>query len=418
MKNLIPHFIQRHYERDHFDGHFNAAALAVDFVDIDPPLLQKIYPSLVTYIYGYGGLIWHYVDTGLLAFYPIRRKDPHLYAIQTAFYIQQWLDDNHPTTGVKMGLAMGQADWGIVGTEILSYYVRGEVVDDCLKAKSLAEKNQIIASKSIMSHVKDGVVYDQLDQAYNQLQETTLELPAKDIRLSSIKKKVANRFLPDEIITFRGKAHDAEICPLFIALNTSELNESSQQLITSALLLMKEYGGLINRIHFEKDEIILSVLFGAPPLIEQKMRRAVEFLVALKSTSQDLAIEWRAGLTEGMVYTGFIGGEERTDYIAIGPQVIKANQLMAQAKWGEIHVSKEIYVEMGNHYDFIILDDGETIPPASKTEKEDEEEKPPAKEKKHRHSSTKDDEHDAVSTFFVIFFLLMFLAWIFKPKNK
>ncbi len=67
----------------------------------------------------------------------------------------------------------------------------------------------------------------------------------------------------------------------------------------------------------------------------------------MNSIQKKTPLDYKVGITSGMVYAGIIGGQERCQYAAVGNTVNLAARLMVYADWGEILVDKNIIKEKG-----------------------------------------------------------------------
>ena len=111
-----------------------------------------------------------------------------------------------------------------------------------------------------------------------------------------------------------------------------------------------ENGGTVDK--FMGDAVL--AIFGAPEEISpnEQVRRAIassrQMLVALESLNAKWQeqgippIQFRCGIHQGTAVVGMFGGEERSDYTAIGPSVNIASRIQSVANPGSILVSATV----------------------------------------------------------------------------
>jgi len=103
--------------------------------------------------------------------------------------------------------------------------------------------------------------------------------------------------------------------------------------------------------HYSGDGIM--VFFNDPVPTPDPARRAIEMAVAMRAAAQDLLRSWRrhghdigfgVGISQGYATLGQIGFAERMDYTAIGTVTNLAARLCAEAKDGQILVSRRVAI--------------------------------------------------------------------------
>jgi adenylate cyclase len=103
--------------------------------------------------------------------------------------------------------------------------------------------------------------------------------------------------------------------------------------------------------HYAGDGIM--VFFNDPVPTPDPARRAIEMAVAMRAAAQNLLRSWRrrghdigfgVGISQGYATLGQIGFAERMDYTAIGTVTNLAARLCAEAKDGQILVSRRVAI--------------------------------------------------------------------------
>jgi class 3 adenylate cyclase len=126
------------------------------------------------------------------------------------------------------------------------------------------------------------------------------------------------------------------------------------------MALLKDYhaamGPIVARFegtidHYSGDGIM--VFFNDPVPTQDPARRAIDMAVAMREAAQDLLRTWRrhghdigfgVGISQGYATLGQIGFAERMDYTAIGTVTNLAARLCAEAKDGQILVSRRVAI--------------------------------------------------------------------------
>jgi len=106
-------------------------------------------------------------------------------------------------------------------------------------------------------------------------------------------------------------------------------------------------GAYFNGLDYGDKGSNLLVLFGAPISYEDNVDRAMSFINILK---QKTDVKMRVGITEGVVYAGYVGGNLRSTYTVLGDRVNLAARFMMKAGWGEIWLSENVSDKIINTY--------------------------------------------------------------------
>ncbi len=362
MKNLIPHFIHQQLELQNLGGSFKAATLFVDIsgftaltetlmkyekdgAEVLTDVLNRVFNPLVQAVYGHGGFISTFAGDAFTALFPTRNKQAAARTAQAAFFIQQFFAQHGVaqtkygdfTLSVKVGLGLGQVQWGILGrAEWRTYFFRGPAIDDCADAQHCAEGGDIIAVADLLPWLGECVQAESFGAHYRLL-KPSFDLPPKKSRLPALTPQALRPFVLDEVINLRAPAEFRDVACVFISLDEHATLPLLDSFVSEVLAEALNYGGYFNKLDFGDKGPVMLVLFGAPVAHENNLARAADFLLALQG--RPLGVQWRAGLAYGTVYAGIMGGAERCEYTAIGNVVNLASRLMTQAAWGQLLVS-------------------------------------------------------------------------------
>ncbi|MEA3395979.1 MAG: tetratricopeptide repeat protein [Chloroflexota bacterium] len=396
-KNLIPHFIHEQFERRNYGGRLPAAAMFVDIsgftqlmetlmrggdegAEILSAILNQIFNPTVNAIAAHEGFISMFAGDAFTAIFGESANERvSESALACAAKIQDIFREHgfhrtrfgEFTLGVKIGLAYGEVEWGIVGQTEKAYFFRGEPVDGCAQAEHQARQGEIIVTEKL-ARVSDydGFVVATLvahptpttevvitgPQYYRLVKSPRRVALPSPTRRPRLTKEVLARFLPDAVIEFDRTGEFRNVASVFISFAgiaaRAELDTFVSVLIDNA----KHFSGYFNKIDFGDKGGVALCLFGAPTAFENNVERALDFILAVRRDFHSLrdfgSLKWRAGITYGAVYAGIIGGEKRCEYTAIGDAVNLAARLTMRAGWGETWVAGRVHRYAQKEYDF------------------------------------------------------------------
>jgi len=166
------------------------------------------------------------------------------------------------------------------------------------------------------------------------------------------------------------KVHRRELTAVSIDLRGfTAFSETSEpeEVISVLRLYHAELGIQVNRNqatleHFAGDGVML--FFNDPIEVQDHRRRALELAVALRTAMRPHLEEWRShgfdiglgiGIATGYATIGAVGYEGRWEYAAIGTVCNLAARLCAEAKDGQVIVSKRFMARVGDAASFEAL---------------------------------------------------------------
>ncbi len=347
--NLVPHFILQKFAAGETDGRLSAIVLYVDvsgFTPLTAALLQhqqdgaevlsdtlaQIFQPLVEAVYAWGGFISHFSGDALTAVFPLT-DNPQMgahTAWQTAVAVQHHLAPDGRarlfTTrygefaiGVKSGLAAGELTWGIpshAGKH--TYYFRGAAIDQAVQMAT--ELGQVRAHHSVWA-VGDISPPQPLPP-----------LPT----LPPITPDQLRPFTANAILDMPLQADFRTICPVFLSFQAPPDIAALHSFAGEVMAAVAEYGGVFSRMEFGDKGGLIVLWFGAPLSHENNTERAARCLLALSDRTRHLPVQWRAGLTEGLVWAGIRGAPVRGEYTTFGTVVNTAAHIAVNTNWGEI----------------------------------------------------------------------------------
>lgn len=369
-KPLIPSFIHQRMQDFQNHGSLPACVIFIDLSGFTPltetlmdhgasgvealtDILNEIFEPLVAMVYSRGGIIPYFAGDAFLGIFPQEEGRETAAArklLQTALAARNYFENRafqfgDFTIGLKIGLASGLVEWGIVGRNRKAYYFRGKPIDRCADAQALAKGKDF-------SIVLDESIQEQLpNETHNHLRplEQNFYYLANNYRPSipsfppaQIPKQdrsIIEQFLPEAVINYQEEGEFRTVTTLFISFSGVKTHRLLNRFAGVVLELISNFSGYFKEIDFGDKGGVMVAFFGAPVSFENNVDRALEFIYALRQDLTNLQkkynIRYRVGMTTGVAYTGIIGGKERAQYAAVGNRVNLAARLMTFADWGE-----------------------------------------------------------------------------------
>ena len=331
------------------EGQNGAEALAV--------LMRAVYEPLVRAVYAQGGFITFFAGDAFTALFPTEGTPWQLEppaaplkqrALAAAWAIRAHMVENGRIEtpyatfdlGVKLGMAAGAADWGIITVEDgvrAAAYFRGPSIDASAAAEKFAGHNDLILAPAVNDEVAELVTGEPIEDHFC-VRAVTQELPDKQpFDLSTVPYERQEAFYPDSVLAqthsgeFRGNIN------VFINIQGDPSREQLTHLVRQVFDLQVQYGGVLNRIDFGDKGCSLLLFWGAPVSYENDVQRALNFTLALQDATN---LSLRAGVTTSIAHTGFIGSELHEEYTCYGIGVNMSARLMTGAPWDSIWVDE------------------------------------------------------------------------------
>lgn len=382
MPNLIPHFICDQYKNNIFQGESPAITMFMDISGFTPMtemlmkediegaeilsyILNNIFRLVIDAVYDSGGYISGFAgDAFTIIFLDVGHPIKPIYLARKIIEIFKQNKVQKTKFGdfelnVKIGLSYGQVEWGVLGKEEhKTYFYQGDAIEACANSEHKCNKMDIIIDKSL---------YKLLNKSFNIKATKSKNGNANYFKLKNIhitKNKpeqensqniiseteelsieIVSKFIPETVIKHYNKdnlysmGQFRNIVSVFISfrelLNFEELN----QFITNILFNVKEFGGYFNGLDFGDKGNNILVFFGVPISYENNIWRAINFIQSLKIMYGD---NIKAGITTGIVYSGFVGCSKRCTFTSIGDIVNLSARFMMRADWGSVWISEKI----------------------------------------------------------------------------
>ncbi len=367
MKNTVPEFIADRLLKGIFQGKITAYTMFIDIsgftsmtqklmehgkegAEILSGIINDIFTPSIDIIYDNGGFVSSFAGDAFTSIFHRRKPE---YALNSAFkIIRLFAGQGLVSTKfgnyrleAKIGLSHGKVKYGIINSDFQkACYFSGEAIDSCAEAEHKAQRMQIIADCSFEKKTMAGIIKKQVGKGWYQLFEKDLKLAGpKPQKWHPVSADIERQFIPNAVLELRDRGEFREILACFVGFAD---NRNYKQAIQHIIKICNLYGGYFNRIDFGDKGAVLLILFGAPLAREKLSRAAADFILSLKDIP---GFKFRAGLSKGIAFAGFVGSKRRQEYTALGSAVNLSARLMTSADWMQVLADKSIVHDLKNY---------------------------------------------------------------------
>ncbi|MEO0776003.1 MAG: tetratricopeptide repeat protein [Bacteroidota bacterium] len=380
VSNLIPKFIQQQYLQGRTVGQFSAYTMYIDLSGFTPLtetlmskgtdgaeelslILNSIFGSMVEHVYRHNGFIPYFAGDAITAIFP--EGTPGVDArmlLQAGQALEAYFNEEGLKKtrfgdfriGIKIRLSYGAVQWGIVGRQLKAFYFRGPAIDNPTQADEVDAERGIIFDQHLYGRInseKAPVVQVVREKYYRLIEKLPPSTPPllpsyPDLAQRAREAKLLAEFYPPAILNFDERGEFRQVISLFITFIGVDNHDALDRFAGTVLDLVDKFSGYFKEIDFGDKGGMMVIFFGAPVSYENNIDRALEFVTALQEETaglrQSSPLQFRAGISSGLAFTGLVGGIERSQYAAVGNRVNLAARLMTQADWGHIRVDEEV----------------------------------------------------------------------------
>ncbi|MEN0051826.1 MAG: adenylate/guanylate cyclase domain-containing protein, partial [Bacteroidota bacterium] len=312
MKNLIPYFIAEKLEQDEQSGRMEAYGMFVDLSGFTALtqrmtqegvagaekltiILNRIFEPLVSMVYQKGGFIPYFAGDSFTAIFPFTKSKEAVYRLLTTAQEARGAYENEKffgqfEIGVKVGLAHGTLEWGIVGEERKGFYFRGEVIDRCAKAQLVAQDRQIILHSDLKQQLPPEYTVSLVEIGHYLLQENGVdsEFVTEDhSEEKQLTRETIEQFYPKELLQLTDVGEFRTSVSVFISFEGLENHEQLNQFASIILEKAHNFSGYFKEIDYGDKGGVIPVFFGAPVSYENNAERAIEFALSVVETLKE-----------------------------------------------------------------------------------------------------------------------------------
>ena len=356
MRNLIPDLKQLGYFDITSDKKSGAVDASVMFVDISgftnmtrqlmsrgsdgaetlSVFMNTIFNPLIEAVYNQNGFILNFAGD---AFTAVFKGDNGRRAITAALNIRKFFTENPALyhrgqafkISAKAGISIGKFNWiAAKGEENLRHFLFfGDVVDEAAGAEHHCTANDICINDKVFEILKnDCVTHIKEDACFID----DLTVPAQSVP-EQIEPKIEDLeiFIPHTVIEQEIPGEFREVVSLFISYIIANDKVKIEKMLEYLASYVQKYGGYISGFDFGDKGATLLALFGAPVSYEDNLERAIDCVAEIRKNCDT---ELRSGITQGVVYAGFVGSPKRSAYTALGDNVNLSARVMMKAPYG------------------------------------------------------------------------------------
>lgn len=377
MKHLIPHFIVQQNELAATYGRFNAYTIFLDMagfttlteslceedehegVELMSQILNEIFEPLVRTVYQKNGFIPYFAGDAFTAIFNDDNVAPEELALTVLKMQQDFATHNYKhkeqelPIRLKIGLAYGQVEWGIIGEQHKGFYFKGEAIDHCANSEHHALENEVIAHQSFIKHcdtTHPEFKTIAINDNYFKITSSFTQASSNLVTTPSFSYESLAPFYPKSVIFYENEGEFRDVVSVFIAFEDTDDHRLFHQFATIIREEFYNFSGYFKEIDFGDKGGLIVGFFGVPVTYGDNIERALEFVLSLRNKLIDIPLQYKIGLTEGSAYTGIIGGEEKCQYAVVGASVNLAARFMVYADWGEVLIGKNIQKTKGYHF--------------------------------------------------------------------
>ncbi len=238
MKNLLPDFILENYKNNVFEGRMNAFTIFSDISGFTPmteklmekgnegaeilsEILKKVFKPTVKCVYNSGGFITNFAGDSFTSLIPLSAgmKNSNGYPENALRCSNNILNEIKNLSSVKtgygevdlkvrIGMSVGNVEWGIIGREFKSFYFRGEAINDCAEAQQKTTVNEILFHNNIYRLFKNKSIQFSRKGKYYYLRDLSLiqeqAAPQKFFQSSDLTKQIFSKnFIPETVFSVK-----------------------------------------------------------------------------------------------------------------------------------------------------------------------------------------------------------------------
>lgn len=377
MQPLLPPFIQQQLQAGELSGALEAFTLNVDLSGFTPlteslmkegpvgaerlsHILNEVFEPLVALVYERGGFIPYFAGDAFTAVFTLPLDQQHaIYLLETADLARDVFNDRDNRVGgeyaigVKAGLAAGSVEYGIVGNSLLSFYFRGQAINQAAFCQMQASDHEIVLDE-VMHTLLEGspTICEEVEiGAYRflgEVPERRVNLMVEPTPVGSLDAGVVGKFLPAEILRYDQLGEFRTVVSVFLSFTGVHSHEELDRFASIVLNQLQDFGGYFKEVDYGDKGSLMAIFFGAPVSYENNSVRALEFALTVEAELDVLRHEanqdfrFRIGITVGTAFTGLIGGRECKQYACVGTCVNLAARIMNSSDWQDILVDGEL----------------------------------------------------------------------------
>lgn len=328
--------------------------------------LAKYFDPLVEAVFSQQGFITGFAGDAFTAVFPDMGDEFSLNRVLVASDLMRSYFAQNPILktprgefpfGLKLGLC---SDW--VHSEVVSaegakpiFFFHGPGIDRAASAEHLANRGDLIVTQEVYQRILSPLGEARAGGCFALVRDMGLDCWGALVS-GEIPAEVGNQqgdtaaaddtvFLSPEMCNFPAEGEFREVVSVFLSFEAG----APRQLVSTMAQIFGKLGGDIVRVEFGDKGAMGWAFFGAPVSLEEQADRALTYVSELIENHPNAMIH--AGITLGVVYTGFLGGRRRAELTCLGRTVNIAARLMQRSPAGEIWCTEAVK-KQSQRFDF------------------------------------------------------------------
>lgn len=346
MRCLVPELISQNLIKNKFKGYLKGAVLFADisgFTKMTKTLMEKgpegaevlsisingLFGRCIDSVYINGGFVSTFGGDAFYAVFP-ESAGFCKRTVKAAEEIKRYFSERGEKKNrfgkfelsVKVAISYGGIEYRILKRDgIGAYYIKGKPFYDSAELSGSCGKNESLEDRKF--------------KAISNKTRNSIKTSRAGVRIFTGEKNIDSMFYPKKVISLKTPGEFRETINCFISFD----EDSFDNVLPSVVASVESHKGYLNRISFGDKGGFMLVVFGAPQSEGNDLDRALDMCVDFRGIE---GFTFKAGVSSGMAYSGFIGSKNRCEYTAIGENVNLAARLMSKAKTGEIITDEKI----------------------------------------------------------------------------
>ena len=376
MRKFVPDFIAENYENGKYSGLLHCVTLFADISgftssaeelskhgkegsEVLSDMIHVLFEKTAEIIRSRNGFVTKYIGDAFISFFPHdntpeSEKAAFINAVSAGFELGRYFLKNGEIDtkfgnfffGLKIGIGTGVNNWKIIGrNNIRTYYFEGKSLWSATSAEKKIRPGEIAVSSSVCEKYSDLINavpsgrsgYSKLVSIRNSSAGSAccIDYGFKDPQLNAI---FAGK---EETMLSHGEFRN--VVTVYISVLSAE---DISSIYNGCVDIAAATGGGRPSIFFGDKGLNILLFFGAPVSNGDLKRRALDFISEFFRRHSG-SVMLRAGITEGVLYSGYTGSDTLREFTCFGLKINLAARMMTGAGLGEILADNSIASQKG-----------------------------------------------------------------------
>ncbi|MDP8240069.1 MAG: tetratricopeptide repeat protein [Candidatus Hatepunaea meridiana] len=347
-------------------------------------ILNSYFTAMISRIECNGGFVGKFGGDAMTIFFPAKSEadlpDVARRATATSLELQSAMGQfqnlktkaGNFTLGMKVGVAAGNVLFQVVGPSDIGreFLLAGQPLDEASEAEHHGTSGEVILTSMVAELcgecggevLEDGfvkLITGDKPPSYKVFEEKEDEIDEADATLAKafIDPPVYNRLH----LGLDSVGEIRRVSVIFMSFSGLDYDEDSD--VTDKLDavynwvygLTQRYNGSINKVDMGDKGSKMILTFGTPTAHENDEQHAVFCgmeLVKGKDEFSKWGLQWKLGISTGVVFAGEVGAPSRQEYTVMGSSVNLSARLMAKSEPGHLLVDVATYNRTSDFFEY------------------------------------------------------------------